>query len=352
VALIVDASLVAEVQALPLAEMRVKHCYLVGGNSEATPPFRPFDELLAGETRAVPPRDFDESQLAAILYTSGTTAKPKGVMYSHRSLSCNCEIQTESFQYTTADVLLLSTAVCHAAAFTGQLLPGLYAGSTCVLTFLPSPVEVAAAIRQFGVTRVQMLPATLEDFVEYLETLPDVSLASWRCCTAGGDVVPLDLHRRFQQLVGFEITELYGMTELLSCISNPPFGAKRLGSIGKPVVRTSMRIVDDNDDELPANSVGELLVKNEAMMVGYWRNPEATAAALRGGWMHTGDVAKVDDQGNCWFVGRKKELIIRGGSNISPLEVEEVLGTGQALRRNRNGLRGTAPGAAKRSVAR
>ncbi|MCE9547714.1 MAG: acyl--CoA ligase [Planctomycetia bacterium] len=325
VALIVDQSLLAEVEKLPLAEMGVLHRFLVGGPSGGSPSFRPFDELLAGEPQPVPTATFDATQLAAILYTSGTTAKPKGVMYSHASLYRNCEIQTESFEFTPVDVLLISTAACHAAAFTGQLLPGLFAGSTCVLTFLPSPAQVVAAIERHGVTRVQMLPATLEDLVEHLEALPAVALKSWRCCTAGGDVVPLDLHRRFQNMTGFEITELYGMTELLSCISNLPFGPKRLGSIGKPVVRTSLRIVGDNEGELPANGVGELLVKNDAMMVGYWRNAEATAAALRDGWMHTGDVARVDDEGYCWFVGRQKELIIRGGSNISPLEVEEVL---------------------------
>ncbi|MCE9554177.1 MAG: acyl--CoA ligase [Planctomycetes bacterium] len=325
VALIVHQSLVAEVGALPLEKLGVRLRYLVAGKPGESPSFRPFDELIAAEMRPVPAVDFAEPQLAAILYTSGTTARPKGVMYSHGSLYRNCEIQTESFEYGPEDVILISTAACHAAAFTGQLLPGVFAGSTCVLTFLPKPAEVVEAIEQYGVTRVQMLPATLEDLVEHLETLPDVSLAPWRCCTAGGDVVPLDLQRRFQKRVGFEITELYGMTELLSCISNPPFGAKRLGSIGKPVVRTSLRIVDDKDAELPRNTVGELLVKNDAMMVGYWRNEEATSAALRDGWMHTGDVSKVDDEGFCWFVGRKKELIIRGGSNISPLEVEEVL---------------------------
>lgn len=325
IALVVGQSLVAEVQSLPLANMGVSLRFLVGSQPGSFPAFESFDELLAGETKPVPPANFDGSQLAAILYTSGTTAKPKGVMYSHESLYRNCEIQSESFDYSPEDVLLVSTAACHAAAFTGQLLPGVFAGSTCVLTFLPSPAEVVAAIQQYGVTRVQMLPATLEDLMEHLEQSPGISLPSWRCCTAGGDVVPLDLHRRFQKALGFEITELYGMTELLSCITNAPFGAKRLGSIGKPVVRTSMRIVDDNDGDLPTNEVGQLLVKNAAMMVGYWQNPEATAAALRDGWMHTGDVARVDAEGFCWFVGRKKELIIRGGSNISPLEVEVVL---------------------------
>jgi acyl-CoA synthetase (AMP-forming)/AMP-acid ligase II len=126
-------------------------------------------------------------------------------------------------------------------------------------------------------------------------------------------------------VTGFEIDELYGPTEALSCITNPPFGTKRLGSIGKPVAQTRLRIVDQRGKDMPVGQAGELLVESPAMMVGYWNDPAATAEALRDGWMHTGDLARCDADGYYWFVGRKKEIIIRGGSNISPLEVEEVL---------------------------
>jgi acyl-CoA synthetase (AMP-forming)/AMP-acid ligase II len=170
-----------------------------------------------------------------------------------------------------------------------------------------------------------MLPATLEDLVDFLEAHPGRAGASWRCCTAGGDVVPLELHQRFRKLTGFEITELYGMTEALSCITNPPFGVKKAGSVGKPAARTSVRLVDDHGRDVPPGSTGELLVRSPAMMVGYWNDPAAAAETLRGGWVHTGDLARCDDDGYYWFVGRRKEIIIRGGSNISPLEVEEVL---------------------------
>jgi acyl-CoA synthetase (AMP-forming)/AMP-acid ligase II len=246
-------------------------------------------------------------------------------MYSHATLWHDCIIQSTSFAFTPQDVHLVSTAACHAAAFTGQLLPNIYAGGTCVLTHLPDPAQVVEAIGRHRVTRVQMLSATLEDLVEYLEGHPGADLGSWRCCTAGGDVVPLELHHRFLKATGFEIDELYGMTEALSCITNPPFGAKRPGSVGKPVAQTRLRLVDGQGRDVPAGQTGELLVQSPAMMVGYWNDPAATAEALRGGWLHTGDLARCDEDGYYWFVGRKKEIIIRGGSNISPLEVEEVL---------------------------
>lgn len=327
--LIVHPTLVDEVKELPLASMGVERRYLTAGGSVAG--FEPFETLLEGGREELPEVTFGERWLAAILYTSGSTARPKGVMYSHETLWQDCLIQKETFELTKEDVLLISTAACHAAAFSGQLLPGLHVGATCVLMHLPTPEEVVRAIEGDRVTRVQMLPASLADLVEYLESHPGKDLSSWRCCTCGGDVVPVELHRRFRAVAGFELDELYGMTEVLSCITNPPFGAKKPGSIGKPAVRTELRVVDGEGKEVPSGETGELLVRSRAMLVGYWNDPEATAEAIRDGWMHTGDLVRVDEDGYYWFVSRKKEIIIRGGSNISPLEVEEVLDSHPAV---------------------
>lgn len=321
--LLVHPALVGEVERLPLERMGLRRRYMTG-RAPTLPGFAAFEGLLAWPGR-VPDAEFEEDQPGAILYTSGTTARPKGVTYTHTTLWQNCTVQTETFVFTADDVHLVSTAACHAAAFTGQLLPSLYSGGTCVLTHLPGPDQVVQAIEARRVTRVQMLPASLEDLVEHLEHGPSADLSSWRCCTAGGDVVPLDLLTRFRKATGFDITELYGMTEVLSCLTNPPFGPKKLGSIGMPAVRTQCRVVDHDGQDLPDGQTGELLVRTPAMMVGYWNNPEATAEALRGGWMHTGDLTRRDEDGTYWFVGRKKEIIIRSGSNISPLEVEEAI---------------------------
>jgi acyl-CoA synthetase (AMP-forming)/AMP-acid ligase II len=326
--LLVHPSLAGEVEA-PEA-LGIRRSYLTGGT--ARPPFRPFEDLLTPTAGMSPEPAFGEDQPAAILYTSGTTARPKGVTFTHRTFWHNCLIQVETFAFTAEDVHLVSTAACHAAALTGQFLPNLYAGGAVVLTHLPQPAEVVQAIETRRVTRTQMLPASLEDLVEHLENHPEPDLSSWRCCTAGGDVVPLDLHHRFHKAAGFELTELCGMTELLSYATNPPFGPKRPGSVGKPAAQTRMRLADAAGQDLPAGRPGEILVQSPAMMVGYWKDPEATAQALRGGWMHTGDLGRQDEDGWYWFVGRRKEIIIRGGSNISPLEVEEVIDTHPAVR--------------------
>jgi len=320
--LIVHKSLFAEAAPLDWRQLGLTRGYVVDETAPPAP-WRPFSELLSAREGDLPSDDFGPAQPVAILYTSGSTAKPKGVVYSQGGLAVNGDIQVETFAFTPDDVHLISTAACHAAAFTGQLLPGLASGGCCVLTHLPRPERVVQEIERRRVSRVQMLPATLEDLVEHLEQNPGSDLSSWRCCTSGGDVVPVDLHHRFARAVGFEITELFGMTEVLSCITNPPFGPKRPGSIGLPAAQTEARI-DDAGDKAAAEG-GELLVRSPAMMTGYWNDPENTAAALAGGWMHTGDLARQDADGFYWFVGRKKEIIIHGGSNISPLEVEEAI---------------------------
>jgi acyl-CoA synthetase (AMP-forming)/AMP-acid ligase II len=155
------------------------------------------------------------------------------------------------------------------------------------------------------------------------KTKADVS--SVRSCFAGGDAVPLHVHERFHELTGLEVSEVWGMTECLTSAMNPPFGRKKPGSIGLPVREAGLRVIDAQGRDAANGEVGELLVKSPAMFVGYWNNPEATAAAIQDGWLHTGDLARLDEDGYYWFVGRKKEIIIRGGSNISPLEVEEAI---------------------------
>ena len=172
--------------------------------------------------------------------------------------------------------------------------------------------------------RCQMLPASLQDLVEYLEAHP-TPLPSLRSFFAGGDVVPLDTHDRFRRATGLDVSEVCGMTEAITYTVNPPFGEKRLGSIGKPLGKTQVRIADEHGAELPDGSEGEILIKSPSNMVGYWNDTLHSVATYRDGWLASGDLGRRDAQGYLWFVGRKKEIIIRGGSNISPLEVEEVI---------------------------
>lgn len=308
---------------LPLDELAVTRRYVVD-EPNGSDRFLPLDDLVAGGQRKPPKSDFSADSPCAILYTSGSTAKPKGVTYSHRTLHRNCEIQVKAGDFTAADVHVVMTSASHAAALSGQLLPNILAGGTSVLLDRPTSLVILEAITRHHATRIQMLPASLEDLVEYLEKHP-VPLPTLKSCFVGGDSVPLDLHRRFEKILGWQVSEVCGMTECLTYSMNPPFGEKRIGSVGKPVGETAVRIVDDANEDVPTAETGEIWVRNPAVMVGYWNDPAATSQALHDGWMATGDLGRLDPEGYLWFVGRKKEIIIRGGSNISPLEVESVI---------------------------
>jgi long-chain acyl-CoA synthetase len=331
--LIAHEKLLPEVTGLPLEKMGISHRYVIG--EALQPGFEPFVSLLNFAGSAAAPNVSsslrDENQPAIILYTSGSTARPKGVMITYGSLWQNCAIQNESFEFTDADVHLIATAACHCAALGGQLLPSFRSGGTCVLTHVPKPEEFISAIETYGVTRTQLLPTSLEDVVERLEQCPSTKLQSWRSCTAGGDVVPLELQHRFRKQTGFDVTELYGLTEAVTTFTNPPFGMKRPGSIGKPVAQTKARVVNEQGNDLPDGQVGELILQSPAVMQGYWNDPEATANTIRDGWLHTGDLVRRDADGFYWFAGRKKEIIIRAGSNISPMEVETVIDSHPAI---------------------
>jgi long-chain acyl-CoA synthetase len=171
---------------------------------------------------------------------------------------------------------------------------------------------------------MQLLPTGLDDFVE-ASGHDQHDLSSLRAVVVGGDKVPLDVHRRFTDLVGFEVTEEIGMTECSHYASNPPFGAKRLGSVGRPVAGHDVRVVDASGADVPVGKSGEIIVRSDAMFDRYWENPDATHDALRDGWLRTGDLGRFDADGWLWFMGRQKQIIIRAGSNIVPEEVEEVL---------------------------
>jgi long-chain acyl-CoA synthetase len=171
---------------------------------------------------------------------------------------------------------------------------------------------------------MQLLPTGLDDFVE-AEAHARHDLSSLRAVMVGGDKVPMDVHRRFADLLGFEVTEGIGMTECSHYASNPPFGDKRLGSVGRAVPGHDIRVIDASGAPVPAGKTGEIVVRSEAMFDRYWENPSATADTLHDGWLRTGDLGRFDADGWLWFMGRQKQIIIRAGSNVVPEEVEEVL---------------------------
>lgn len=259
---------------------------------------------------------------AVFLYTSGTTARPKGVTHTHRSLLHTARLMMRETAGTEA-VSLAITQMMHAAALNAVVLPALYSGASVVLLPSYDPAAVLDAIERFRCTYALCLPALLQFVVERQAQEPR-RVSSLQMLLAGGDTVSLPLQQRFQDLFGLPLQEIYGMTEALPITVNPK-GAAQQGSIGVRIEGFDLRIAGRDGRDVAEGETGEILVRGPATCIGYWNDPEATRAALRDGWLSTGDLASRDADGYYWFQGRTKEIIIRAGSNISPQEVEEAL---------------------------
>jgi long-chain acyl-CoA synthetase len=263
---------------------------------------------------------------AVILYTSGSTGRPKGATLTHRNLLETARISTQDFVATcgaeTGYRGLIMTPVMHASGLY-VLLGSMRLGQACVLLPLFDPASALDAIETFQCALTLALPALMQFVLEEQVKRPrDVS--SLKLIFAGGDTVPVALQERVRELLGAEILEGLAQTETGPSISNQ-MGAARAGSLGRVVRGVDVRLVDFDGSDVADGEVGELLVRSPAVCHGYWDDPAATAEALTDGWFRTGDLVSRDADGYYWFRGRRKEIIIRGGSNISPQEVEEAL---------------------------
>jgi len=312
-----------------VAPTQVKEIFVVGGDMPGLG--QPFARLLRRPATAPASGPLDDADIVLILYTSGTTAHPKGVLHTHASLGAAIALQDAAMQFGPSDVSLVSLSIAHAAGLVCQVLVTLAVGGTIALLPHFEPGEFLAGIAKYRPTYIEQLPAPLFEIVHHAAA-KDTDFHSIRLCIAGGDKVPLPVHALFRELSGIEVTEVMGMTEALTWCMNPPYGAKKLGSIGVPVAGYEARLVDGAGHDVADGETGEMLVRSAAVTAGYWNDPVETEKALRGGWLHTGDMGRRDADGYFWFMGRKKLLIIRGGSNIAPQEVEDVLYQHPAVR--------------------
>ncbi len=267
-----------------------------------------------------------------IMYTSGSTGRPKGAVITQRALLATGELCAQIVDSYGSDIKargLLMTPLMHSSGMF-VLLASMQRGEPCVLLPTFDPAAVLDAVEQHRCTTTLTLPAMMQFVLEEQARKPR-DASSLRVIFAGGDSVPVALQERTRQLMGVTMAEGLAQTETGPTICNPRV-APKLGSLGIAKPGVDLRIVDVvTQQEVPVGEPGELLVRSPAVCSEYWRNPEATADALRNGWFHTGDLVSRDDDGYYWFRGRLKEIIIRGGSNISPQEVEEALYTHPAV---------------------
>jgi long-chain acyl-CoA synthetase len=291
-----------------------------------------FEQLLAAaEPRAeVARRAADDT--AVILYTSGTTGKPKGAELTHHNLRRNAEVARGLFGLGAGDVALGALPLFHSFGQTCGLNATI-SGGGC-LTLIPrfDPGKALEIIQRDRVGIFEGVPTMYSAMLHH----PDAGAydtSSLRVCVSGGSAMPVEVLRAFEERFGCKVLEGYGLSETSPVASfNHPDRERKPGSIGTPIEGVEMKAVDEDGAEVPAGEVGEIVIRGHNVMKGYWERPEATAEAIRDGWLSTGDMARVDEDGYFFIVDRKKDLIIRGGYNVYPREVEEVLYEHPAVR--------------------
>jgi long-chain acyl-CoA synthetase len=284
-------------------------------------------EDVVGEAEAVTEvaeRDGDDT--AVILYTSGTTGTPKGAELTHDNLLSNVETILDSLiEIQPDDVVLGALPFFHSFGQTCGLNSCMKAGGT--LTLIPrfDPDKALEIIQRDRVTIFEGVP-TMYVGMLHADSAGSADTSCLRLCVSGGSAMPGEVLRAFEEKFGCNILEGYGLSETSPVASfNHPDRERKVGSIGTPVAGVEMRVVDEDGADVDEGDVGEIAIRGPNVMKGYWRKDDATAEAIKDGWFHTGDMAKVDSDGYFFIVDRKKELIIRGGYNVYPREVEEAL---------------------------
>ena len=277
--------------------------------------------------------DTDAEDTAVILYTSGTTGKPKGAELSHRNLDENSEIVSRTTCLVEAgDVVLGALPLFHSFGQTVGMNGSLRRGACLTLVPKFDPGAALATIDRDRVTHFYGVPTMFGALLHHPER-ESFDTSSLRICITGGASMPVEVLHGFEEAFGAELLEGYGLSETSPTASSGfPGKLRKPGSIGTPLEKVEMRIVDESGAEVPRGEVGEIVIRGHNIMKGYWGKPEATAEAMRGGWFHSGDMGREDEDGYFYVVDRKKDMIIRGGYNVYPREVEELLYEHPAIR--------------------
>jgi long-chain acyl-CoA synthetase len=285
-----------------------------------------FNQIMAANAPTFDTVQTQPSDTAVILYTSGTTGRPKGAELSHFNMFFNAMTGVDKLLYVKPDEIGLAVLpLFHSFGQTCVMNALVYTGAT--MTMLPrfEPIKAMEIIQRDKVTYFAGVPT----MYFYLLNHPEASkydLSTLRLCVSGGSAMPVEVMHAFNKKFNVNILEGYGLSETAPVASFNHFERPtKPGSIGTPIWGVEMRAVDPEGKTVPPGEMGEIVIRGHNVMKGYYKRPEATAEAIRGSWFHTGDLAKVDEDGFFFIVDRVKDMIIRGGFNVYPREVEEVL---------------------------
>jgi long-chain acyl-CoA synthetase len=291
-----------------------------------------FERMVSAAQAQLGIVDAAEDDIAVLLYTSGTTGTPKGAELTHSNLTRNCAASRAMFGLGSEAVLLGALPLFHAFGQTCGLNATITGGSTMTLIPRFDPGKALEIIQRDRVNVFEGVPTMYGAMLHYPER-ERYDTSSLQVCGSGGSAMPVELMRGFEEAFGCKVLEGYGLSETSPVASfNHPDRERKPGSIGTPIDGVEMKVVDENDHEVPTGEVGEIVIRGHNVMKGYWNRPDATAEAIRDGWFHSGDLARIDEDGYFFIVDRKKDMIIRGGYNVYPREIEEVLYEHPAVR--------------------
>src|SRR5215211_6975095 len=289
-----------------------------------------FEQLVAGYEPDTEVAERADDDTAVLLYTSGTTGTPKGAELTHDNLRANCEISARKLaQASEEDVLLGALPLFHSFGQTCGLNAAVSVGAC--LSMIPrfDPGKALEIIERDGVTIFQGVPTMYHAMLNH-EGREDVDVSGLRACMSGGAAMPVEVMKAFEEAFGCQVLEGYGLSETSPVASfNHPEKERKPGSIGTPIEGVEMKLVDDEGNDVEGTgeeAVGEIAIRGHNIMKGYWNKDDATKEVLDSdGWFRTGDMAYMDDDGYFFIVDRKKDMIIRGGYNVYPREIEEIL---------------------------
>ncbi len=294
---------------------------LVGGEA---PGALAYEGLVAREPDAFTTVDRADGDLAVILYTAGTTGQPKGVALSHGNLAANARSTASLYELDRERWALAVLPLSHSYGLT-VMNAGNVLGTRAVLLRWFTPEAVLAAIEKYRAHQMAGVPTMYVYLLHYPEAdrFDTSSMLLWG---SGAAPLPVEIVAPFEKRFGGRLLEGYGLTEASPVVSTHRYsGVHKLGSVGQAIPGVEVRILDDDDRPLPTGEAGEVCVRAPGVMLGYYRMPDESARALRNGWLHTGDVGRLDEDGFLFILERTKDLIIRGGLNVYPREVEDVL---------------------------
>jgi acyl-CoA synthetase (AMP-forming)/AMP-acid ligase II len=302
----------------------VEHFILIEGEIEGD--LLDYEQLIQSSHDAEPDVPVDQDDIQMLCYTSGTTGFPKGAMLSHGNLIWNSINMNFGWGVTPDDVSICAAPLFHTGALHCVAFPTFHVGGTTIVFRNFDPTETIQAVERERVTSMLMLTSMWIMLAE-LPDLESYNVSSVRWCLCGGSVLPTNTAQKLGRVFKEGFIAAYGLTEASPGVSmlSPEFFEGRPDSIGKPFPHVDVRLVDDQDQDVAVGETGEIIVRGPNVFKGYYNRPEVNAETLRNGWLHTGDLAKYDDQGFMYFVDRKKDMIKTGGENVYAAEVEYAL---------------------------